>query len=107
MYKKQKIGYGNFLSMNFHIRDHIHIIFRIHIVSELMRIYPVLFETEDYFNLLQTLATLQIECNDDNTLHNIYVCFSQMLVNQNLINLGIYEVQIQQLWKVIGETTLR
>lgn len=64
-------------------------------------------EPHEYLSLLQILSALQIESNDIDVLHNIYICFSIMIDRQELIDLKIYEVEIMDLWKTVGENVLR
>lgn len=64
-------------------------------------------EPEEYLTLFQVLSELQIESNDKNVLHNIYVCFSVMIDRQQLINVKMYDVEIMDLWRTVGENTLR
>lgn len=64
-------------------------------------------EPEEYLSLLQILSALQIESNDNDVLHNIYICFSVMMDKQELIDVKKYQVEIMDLWKSVGENILR
>lgn len=72
-----------------------------------MEKYPEIFSPDDFHTLLQTLSTLQIECNDWNIVHNIYVCLSVMRDKQEIIGTNELKDKIVELWKIVGGNTIR
>lgn len=62
---------------------------------------------EDYLTLLQTLSTIQIESNEHNVIVNIYSCLSVMVDVEEKIAIEDCMSEVEKLWKVIGESTLR
>lgn len=62
---------------------------------------------EDYLTLLQTLSTIQIESNEHNVIVNIYSCLSVMVDVEEKIAIEDCKSEVEKLWKVIGESTLR
>lgn len=64
-------------------------------------------EPEDYLVLLKTLSALHIESSDHNAVYNAYVGFSIMFDIQESIDIQLYETEIMELWKAIGENTIR
>lgn len=72
-----------------------------------MNKYPEIFIAYDFLTLLQILSTLQIESNDLNVVHNIYVCFTIMINKQEVIDTTIYEDKLTELWKIVGGNTIR
>lgn len=64
-------------------------------------------EPEDYVSLLKAVSALQIESNDFNVVYNAYLGFSLMLDIQESIEIQLYEAEVTELWKAIGENTIR
>ncbi|XP_018573379.1 serine-protein kinase ATM [Anoplophora glabripennis] len=81
--------------------------FWIYIVQCIIRAYPELLYWEDYLNLLQTLSSIQIESNDHNVIVNTYSCLSVMLDIADKVAIEDCKSEVEKLWKVIGESTLR
>lgn len=76
-------------------------------MCQLMKKYPEIFTGDDFFTLLKLLSTLHVESNDYNVVHNIYVCFSLMKDKEEIINTNEPENKTTELWKVVGENTIR
>ncbi|CAG9773154.1 unnamed protein product [Ceutorhynchus assimilis] len=74
------------------------------LVGALLKCYPNLIDAKLFLRLLQILHSLQLEVNDNNTMNYIYET-QAILIDIN----GYFEItnEITNLWKLIGDSTLR
>ncbi|XP_056641369.1 serine-protein kinase ATM isoform X1 [Diorhabda sublineata] len=79
----------------------------IHLVCSIIKTYPNVIDITDYVSLLKILSTIQIENNEHNVIENLYRCLSTMLHTQDRLDINSHKEKINQLWKLIGNSTTR
>ncbi|XP_060527564.1 serine-protein kinase ATM isoform X2 [Cylas formicarius] len=76
----------------------------IKLVSSLIETYPDLIGGKSFLNLLQLLQSMQVD--DSNTIDYVYQCQAVLLDVQDC-KIKDKKSEIDNLWKLIGESTLR
>ncbi|XP_050307938.1 serine-protein kinase ATM isoform X2 [Anthonomus grandis grandis] len=76
------------------------------LVGSVLKTYPQLVVKKTFLNLLQILHTLQLEVKDSDTVSHIYETQAVLIDIESTLEKG-YEVEIETLWKLVGDSTLR